>query len=270
MLVGHRTLVDLFIQLSEKEKLASGYIFFGQDQVGKKTFAESLAHYLEGRDFEPSSHILQDTLRIEPTNESIGIDTARKIKSYLSETPIASARRIVIVNQAQMLTLQAENALLKISEETPQHSLIIFITTNPEALLGTLSSRLQKIYFGPVANKELERMFPGKGISSKEREGLMRVAAGSPGRLKKLFGEEGSVEETARKVIAASPETRKKLLKEYLDEDESPLALLDALLLISFADSKRKTALILNILKAKRELSTLNLNSRLQLENIFS
>src|SRR3989442_1071775 len=127
MLVGHHPLVDLFKRLIRGERLASGYIFFGQTQVGKRTFAESLGHYLEGRDFEPSSHILQETFIVGSENENIGIEVIRKIKFYLSEQPVSSLRRTVIVDNAENLTLQAENALLKISEESPQNGLILLI-----------------------------------------------------------------------------------------------------------------------------------------------
>jgi len=270
MLVGHHTRVDLFTRLSEADALASGYIFFGQAQVGKKTFAESLGHYLEGRIFEPQPHILQETLLVQPKNESIGIDTARKIKAYLSETPIASSKRMVIIDNAEALTLQAENALLKISEESPKGTLLIFIVASPEALLGTLASRLQKIYFGPVSDKDLEKLITKKDLSVTKKKEFITMAGGSPGRLVELLEDKNGIEKIAEEILTASKETRKKLVKEYLDNEESPLALLDALLLVSFAAPKKQTKIISGILKAKRGFSTLNLNPRLQLENIFS
>lgn len=270
MLIGHSLAVRLFTQLTANDTLAGGYIFFGQVGVGKRTFAESFARFLEGHDFEPSSQILQDTLIIEPHGESIGIETARKIKSYLSETPILSKRRTVIIDQAHALTLQAENALLKVSEETPPYSLIILITPNPESLLETLVSRFQKIYFAPVPQKEMVRLLPKK-IELKRGEDLITLSGGSPGRLLGLMNEEGKmIESYIQKLLSAPMENRKKMVKEYLDEEKSPLALIDAILLHAFNQSTKQTGLILKALRAKRDLSTLNLNPRLQLENIFS
>jgi DNA polymerase-3 subunit delta' len=269
MLVGHRTLIALFKQLIKTEKLASGYIFFGQPQIGKRTFAESLANYLEGRDFQPSSRILQETLLIKTEGESIGIDLARKIKVYLSGMPIASPRRTVIIDNAQDLTLQAENALLKISEEPPQHSLIILITTTPETLLSTLASRLQKIYFSPVPHEALEKLIQEKKISAKEKKELLRLVSGSAGKLIELLEKKDVLEDMAKKISHASAATRRKLINEYLEGEHNPLALVDALILYFFFASEKSISTILRALKARRELASLNVNPRLQLESIF-
>ena len=140
---------------------------------------------------------------------------------------------------------------------------------NPETLLPTLISRFQKIYFPRVSEKDLSLLLPEK-FSAKEKNVFLRASNGSPGKLRELLGEASGYAETAKKMRTASAESRKKLTKEYLDNEEDPLRLIDAILVLTYAESKENTGLILKLLQVKRGLATLNLNPRLQLESIFS
>lgn len=86
-------------------------------------------------------------LQIEPSGDSISIDTIRGLKSFtqLRTTGRESLRRIVIVEQAESLTDEAQNAFLKLLEEPPKDTVFILTTSQPRKLLPTISSRLQEI-----------------------------------------------------------------------------------------------------------------------------
>ena len=77
------------------------------------------------------------------------------MKYFLSERPSASAYRTVIIDGADNLTDQAQNALLKVSEEPPAHGLLILIVDNPENLLPTLQSRFHKVYFPRLSEEKI-------------------------------------------------------------------------------------------------------------------
>ena len=77
----------------------------------------------------------------------IGIDEAKKIGNFLYQKPVLSPKRTVIIKNADSLTPEAQNAVLKIVEDSPEGSLIIFIAKDENSLLTPLASRLQKIYF---------------------------------------------------------------------------------------------------------------------------
>ncbi len=233
-------LEDLFKALAENNSLASGYIFFSLAGDRPKVFAESLAHYLENGVFALSPEILQDTLVIDTGTGSVGIEEIRKIKTYLSEGSFGQKRRVVIIENADNLTLQAENALLKISEESPRDALIILLLKNTENLLPTLSSRFQKIYFSAISKSEFEAQIKA-----------------------------GGGEDIALRLIQGSPELRKKIIKEYLDDEGDPLRLVDEIILKLFFTKKQTLPTIQKALRTRRELSSLNLNPRLQLESIF-
>ena len=83
-----------------------------------------------------------DILKILP-NPSIGIEEVRQIQKFLSRKPIRDDKNTVIVNQAHLLTIPAQNALLKTLEEPPGNSLVYLITSSPYSLLPTVLSRVQ-------------------------------------------------------------------------------------------------------------------------------
>ena len=73
---------------------------------------------------------------------SISIDQIRDMKKYIFEKPFSNSYKLVIIENAQTLTVPAQNALLKILEEPPKHAIIVLEATNKEALLATIRSRV--------------------------------------------------------------------------------------------------------------------------------
>ena len=101
------------------------------------------------------------------------------------------ASRIFIVDDADLLNVYAQNALLKILEEPPPGVVIILVTSAEQELLPTIRSRSQRVYFGPLATHEmnawLERspaaalLGDGEPVLPEETDFLVRLAAGAPG-----------------------------------------------------------------------------------------
>ena len=140
---SYENLTNTFKQLMENNKLSHAYLFYGGNREEKIIFAQSLANS-------------EETLIIEPDEKgTIGIDIIRSLKYFLWQKPANSKLRTVIIKESENLTNQAQNAALKIVEEPPESSLIIFITKNVENLLPTLTSRLQKIHFPEIAMRKM-------------------------------------------------------------------------------------------------------------------
>ena len=87
---------------------------------------------------------LKDILHVYP-DKSIGIEEVRNITTFLSKKPIASDKNTVVIHEAHLLTLPAQNALLKTLEEPPANSQIYLVTNFPDQLLPTILSRIQII-----------------------------------------------------------------------------------------------------------------------------
>jgi len=188
MLVGHRDKEKIFKRLIKEDSLAHGYLFFGEEQVGKRTFALSLANLIEKGEFAKPEGVLSECMVVSPAGTSIGIGEMRQAKQFLSQKPILSPKRIVVIDDAHKLTTDAQNAILKITEEPPQNSLIILVSPSLDALLGTLGSRLQRIYFPRVSSKEMEAFLKDEAkLSAAEVTKVVRLALGRPGRALSLL-----------------------------------------------------------------------------------
>jgi DNA polymerase-3 subunit delta' len=105
----------------------------------------------------------------------------------------STASRVFIVDDADLLNVYAQNALLKILEEPPPGVVIILVTSAEQELLPTIRSRSQRVYFGPLATHEMNAWLErspaaallgegdGEPVSPEETDFLVRLAAGAPG-----------------------------------------------------------------------------------------
>lgn len=300
MLVGHKLLVKSFRNLVEADKLSHGYIFFGSDGVGKKTFALSLANFLENKKFDPirgketlralaasngagfeSEKILSDLFLVEPNEKkTIGIDAIRKLKNFLSQKPNLSLRRTAIIDEAEFMTTEAQNALLKIAEEPPASSLLILIVREPEIFAATLGSRLQKIYFSTIKIEEVEGWLKAQSVVNAGE--MAKRSLGKPGLALKMAQNEKfkETQKLAERFLKTSGSTRKDFLKELLEPDDFDLlSFLDAVILqitnnlrIYESDNlkmkEKEIELWHRVLKLRQDFSNFPLNPKLQLLNL--
>lgn len=292
MLVGHKLLADSFKSLVQSEQLAHGYLFFGSDGVGKRLFALSLANFLSsggGSAFGGElidGKILNDAFLIQPNeNKAIGIDAVREIKNFLYQRPNMSSRRTVIIDEAEFLTTEAQNALLKITEEPPASSLLILIARDPEVLMPTLASRLQKVYFSGLKFREVEEwLVKEHSVSKTEAEHLARGSFGSPGLALKLFKNSDflNLKKQAEKFLKTKGVDKKDFIKNLLEpENFDVLAFLDAVILQitnrvrmyeldKLPKQEKEIELWHRALKLRRDISNFPLNPRLQLEALLN
>jgi len=170
MITGYDELTNNFKNLISSDTLSHAYLFFGGDKKTheeKFVFSLSLANFLEKGIFEEPETILNETLIISPDEKGvIGIDSIRALKYFLWQKPVNSARRMAIIKEAENLTDEAQNAALKIVEEPPELSLIIFITRTAEDLFPTLASRTQKIYFSSKTRMDTDKKVDGHRCNS--------------------------------------------------------------------------------------------------------
>lgn len=136
-----------FNRLVANGRFSHAYLFFGGRAEERRVFARRLAHYLERGVWDSSPAVLFDAKEIGGGAKPIGIDDIRDGKRFLSQLPIRSPRRTLLIDVVRPPTLQAQHAVLKVAEEPPSSALIILLVRHPETLLETLTSRFQKIYF---------------------------------------------------------------------------------------------------------------------------
>jgi DNA polymerase-3 subunit delta' len=187
----HRALADL-TQILAQEAPAQAYLFTGPSHVGKYALAQQFAQALitdEQKLSEISQHT--DLITVAPqrtktakgvfVTKDIGIEEIRHATASLAQSPLVGVRRVLIVCDADCMTVRAQNALLKTLEEPPHNSIIILVTAYDGRLLSTIHSRVRRVVFGIVSDQDLTDFVATHFTSKEDQAVVARVAMGRPG-----------------------------------------------------------------------------------------
>ncbi|MBE3563847.1 MAG: AAA family ATPase [Hydrogenibacillus schlegelii] len=134
----------LIERIAASGRAAHAYLFYGPPGSGKREAARRLAALLLGR---PLAEAATDVRWVEADGPLVGIDDVRAWIEWVHRAPLAGARRVVVVEQAERLTREAQNALLKVLEEPPTTAHFVLLTARPGRLLPTVRSRLYPVPF---------------------------------------------------------------------------------------------------------------------------
>ncbi len=163
-ILGNEMVKDHFKKAIANHKISHAYILTGEAGMGRKSIANAFAMTLlcEKGGSEPcmTCHSCKQVMSgnhpdlIYVKHEkpgSIGVDDVREqINDTIMIRPYSSYYKIYIVDEAEKMTVQAQNALLKTIEEPPSYAVIILITTNQEAFLPTILSRCVQMKLKPL------------------------------------------------------------------------------------------------------------------------
>jgi DNA polymerase-3 subunit gamma/tau len=177
-LVGQEHVTETLANAIKKDRVAHAYIFSGARGVGKTTAARILAKALncvKGPTAEPcgdchsckeiASGTSLDVIEIDAASNR-GIDQIRELREMVRYAPAAARSRVVILDEAHMLTGEASNGLLKTLEEPPERVIFVMATTQPEDLEDTIRSRSQHFHFRALTFNEIASRL--RYIASKE------------------------------------------------------------------------------------------------------
>lgn len=155
--------------------ISHAYMFEGPSGVGKNTMARELATTLLEMENLFNS---PDYIEITPDGNSIKIAQIRKLQSDILVKPYKSYK-IYVIDEAQKMTVEAQNALLKTLEEPPKYAIIILITNNKESLLDTIKSRCEIIKFTPIPLVEVADYLTQIGVDKNRASLLANFSRGS-------------------------------------------------------------------------------------------
>jgi DNA polymerase-3 subunit delta' len=169
-IAGHRQVLQLLAGAVERQTLSPSLILDGPEGVGKRRSAVALAQLLNCAAPQPSEGIgldacgicasclrigrgvHSDVLVIEPGDTgAIKVDQIRDAIERAAYRPFEGRRRVVILDDADAVLVEAQNALLKTLEEPPSASVFVLVTSRPDVLLPTVRSRCQRLRFGRLA-----------------------------------------------------------------------------------------------------------------------
>ncbi|MDD2558020.1 MAG: DNA polymerase III subunit delta' [Desulfuromonadaceae bacterium] len=194
-IIGHERQKKLLQHAFTSGKLAHAYLFSGFDGIGKRLMALALARLVfcdagngcgkcsSCRRIDHNNH--PDLHTLEPDGQFIKIEQIRVLQRALAYRPLESTRHIVLIDAAERMHHSAANAMLKTLEEPPYGTIIILLSSQPQALLPTVRSRCQHLPFSRLRQTDIDKVLQSQVADETERNILAALAQGS---LNKAFG----------------------------------------------------------------------------------
>ena len=248
-LVGQKHVTETLGNAIRNNRVAHAYIFSGARGVGKTTAARILAKALNcvnGPTAEPcgvcdscveiAAGTSLDVIEIDAASNR-GIDQIRELREMVRYAPAGSRNKVVILDEAHMLTGEASNALLKTLEEPPDRVIFVMATTEPENLVDTIRSRSQHFHFRAltfaeitgrleeIARKENLEIEPGAlAVIARMAEGSLRDALSLLEQTRAYCGEKIGAEEV-RALLGVVPDDALEELVEAIAAGSADRAL---------------------------------------------
>ena len=211
------------------------YLFRGPRGAGKRTAArafaaEILAAAAEDSDdarrralLDPSPH--PDLVWLTPRGAQHLVEEVREqVIRAAAYRPFEGGKRVFVIEAAEAMRDESQNALLKTLEEPPEFVHLILLSSEPEALLETIASRCQPVDFAPLSAEVLEAELASAPADPEEIAAAARLAAGDLERARLLLGERGrEVRSEAERCVTAalSGEIASAPWKRLLDRAEA-------------------------------------------------
>ena len=265
-IVGQSGPKEILFRFQTQNRIPASLCFTGPSGIGKKTIglnfiAKDLCSMSQKEIFSgcgkcPSCIKIAnknhpDFLFLEPQGITIKIDQIRELIKWCSFHSFHGKKRWILIDQAHLMTTQAQNSLLKTLEEPPSQCHFILISDSYEALLPTIRSRCQLVRFHHLSLEQVMDVLKSLPLDHELQKPLAILSNGSPGYAFQI-AEEEIVE--IRKYIL---ETLCKILQKNNKEEALWLALV---LSKKISQEKQQKNLILRILQSfLRDLGFLKL-----------
>ena len=217
-LFGHRTAIASVLESAAQDQVHHAWIIAGPEGIGKATFAYRLAKYLlsfrderegggDGLQVQPSSVANRQVLTLShpglmairrsydiknkrfPT--AITVDDVRRLKDFLTHKATGGNWRIVVVDRADEMNINAANALLKSLEEPPTRTVFLLIVNELGRMLPTIRSRCRLLHLQPLNDDDLidaamQSVNESGGIAI-DRNALLQLLPTAMGSVRRLL-----------------------------------------------------------------------------------
>lgn len=263
-IVGHHENINRLRMLLHSERMPHALLFTGPAGIGKMKVANTLSAAAlcssaeqtpcgvcqSCRSIASNSH--PDLLTVRTDGTTIKIEQIRQLQSELAFAPYLENRRVCIIEDAERMTAQAANSILKTLEEPQGSILFILISASRQLLLETIISRCLAVAFQPLPQEILIQALCARGFAQNQAAVAARLSGGKMGKALTLLEPEGLAKrDQAAELVQALPQSEMKFvwnmaaifdklerrdflsLLEYLS-----LILRDMLMIVSRQDSR--------------------------------
>lgn len=178
--VGQKRIAEMLSKSIKNQRIGHAYVFAGPRGVGKSKMALEFAKALHCKSKPADAcdacqnckriehHHHPDVIWLEPDGSTIKIDQIRQLQKDFNYKSVDSGYKVFIIEQAEVMTLQAANSLLKFLEEPYSPTVAILITENPHQLLPTIRSRCQIIQFSHLDPFSIVNTLKEEGYAEKD------------------------------------------------------------------------------------------------------
>ncbi|GIQ67258.1 DNA polymerase III subunit delta' [Xylanibacillus composti] len=189
---GQQQAKKMLLTALNRDSLSHAYLFAGPRGTGKKAMALALAqavmclsrledgdacgHCVECRKVEHMNH--PNVLWVEPDGASVKIAQIRQLQQDLAYQASRGQRKVYMIGQAERMTAEAANSLLKFLEEPFSPTLAVLLTDHVQALLPTILSRVQLVPFVPLAKEAMLEAMLAEGADPVLSRAAVHVTSG--------------------------------------------------------------------------------------------
>jgi DNA polymerase III delta prime subunit len=273
---------NVFIQPHTQQRLDSlvrdlpqSIVLTGPEGIGLSTIVSYVADLVKAR---PIYVLPEKDEKVDIEKGVITVDVLRRL--YTMTKTIETGTRLIVIDYAERMGVQAQNAFLKLLEEPGVNTHFILLTHAVSKLLPTVQSRVQTIEINPITIKQSETLLDELNVTDgTKRAQLLFIAAGSPALLTtlsadgKAFETRAQIIRDARTYLQGNMYDRLKLALAYKDDRQGSLTmLLDAMKLLQGSlktgNNPEQVKKIGVLLRAHERIEA-NGNVRLQLASVM-
>ena len=204
---GQEGAVASISKMMERNAVPHAVLLTGPSGVGKTTIARILKQHLECGD--------NDFVELNCADFK-GIDMVRDLRRSMNLAPITGKTRLWIIDEAHKLTNDAQNAFLKILEDTPAHAYFVLCTTDPQKLIKTIHTRCSEVKLSglgaPALRKVLQRVITKAELTVEESvvDEIIEAADSSARKALVILDQIASLEDSEKQLAAIRTTTINK------------------------------------------------------------
>lgn len=218
-IIGNEEIVQLLkeqLSKNSKQPIPHSLLFHGPTGCGKTTLGRIVAHELGAKG---------NDIREIDSADFRGIDTIRDIRKQSTYKPLEGPCRVWILDECHKMTGDAQTALLKALEDTPNHIYYILCTTEPQKLLPTIRGRCSQYQVQPLTEKNMKKLL--RRVVKAEKESLSKEIYDQI--IQDSFGHPRNALQILAQVLSVREEDRMKVAKKTAETQSKTIELCRAL-----------------------------------------
>lgn len=308
--IGHKQQKNILTAAFRQDNLPHAFIFSGLARIGKKTVALEFVQdiFCQNKTLQGEScgkcyacHAIQELvfpdltlITPEESGKEIKLEQIEQLIERLSLKSYNNYYKVGIIDEAHLMNIHAQNALLKTLEEPKGKTVLILITAYPERLLPTIRSRAQSLKFAAVPKEEIEKYLINLGTTKEQAKEITLLSSGQIGRAIEFLNQPEKMKalkqhiEEIEALCQADYAERFRYAKQLAEDSENLEDFLQVMevwerffrremLYKIFGHANRLPkysaesllAIVQNLEKTKYLIATTNINKKLALENFL-